>query len=244
MTKLSKIETKAPDNINKEDIKKVTIELQETMFHLQNLFYASSQNAMLIVLQGIDAAGKDSTIRKVFSGINPMGIQVTSFKKPTEQELAHDFLWRIYPHLPRKGMIQIFNRSHYEDVLVPYVTDSLSEDYLTSRIQLINIWEEHLQASGTLILKFYLHISHEEQQHRIRDRMEDTEKNWKYQQDDHKATDLWEKNIEAYQWVIDKCAATTPWHIIPADQKWYRNYLIAKTVVSQINALSLKYPTL
>lgn len=216
--------------------------MHEELFSLQNLFYAEGKHALLIVLQGMDTAGKDGTIRHVFSCVNPQGCLVRSFKTPTEEEKSHDFLWRIYANLPEKGMFQIFNRSHYEDILFPVVHQLIDTKEIERRHQAINEFEAHLKDSGTIVLKFFLHISRKEQNKRINIRLKDPEKRWKYNPADKKEAKLWDEYLDAYQAMIDKCSKNSPWLIVPSDHKWYRNYLIAKTMVKTLENLKMKYP--
>ena len=233
----------APDSVNKKDANANLDKLRERLFSLQNLFYATRAHALLVILQGMDASGKDGTIRHVFSCVNPQGCNVKSFKTPTEEEKSHDFLWRIYANLPEKGMIQIFNRSHYEDILFPLVHGLIDKKEMEERQTVINQFEAHLQHSNTIILKFYLHISKKEQRQRIEARLTNPEKKWKYNKSDKEEAKKWGAYMDTYQDVIDGCAKTNPWIIIPSDEKWYRNYLVAKTIVETLENLKMKYPT-
>jgi len=239
---INQLSAKAPDSVNKADTKKQFRKLQEQLPVLQNLFYAEGKHALLIILQGMDTSGKDSTIRHVFSAINPQGCKVKSFKKPTEEELSHDFLWRIYSQLPEKRMIQLFNRSHYEDIIVPSVNKVIDKKEIQRRIHVINMFEEHLQNSGTLILKFFLNISEEKQQQNLKERLTDPEKKWKYDSNDKKESAKWDTYMNVYQTVLNGCTKTNPWIIVPADQKWYRNYLVASTVIKTLEELKMKFP--
>jgi len=243
MKNIKLISTKAPDTINKLEAKKLLKKLYQQFFSLQNLFYAERKHTLLVVFQGIAASGKDSVIRHVFSHINPQGCVVKSFKTPTEEENAHDFLWRINANLPRKGMIQLFNRSHYEDILFPAVHKELNANQIQERITVINQFEEHLQKSGTVILKFYLHISAEEQQSRLEERLTNPEKKWKYNSADKIESKKRDIYLGAYQKIFDGCKKTNPWIIVPSDQKWYRNYIVANTIVKTLQDLKMKYPS-
>ena len=196
------------------------------------------------MLQGLDASGKDGSVKNVFSGVNPMGCNVKSFKKPTEAELARDFLWRVHYHAPRKGMIQIFNRSHYEDVLVPRVHKWMPMKEIKKRFDYINSFEQLLQSSGTIIFKFYLHISQKEQQERFAERLTVAEKKWKYQDADIQESKHWDSYIEAFEDIFEHCSKEIPWLIVPSDQNWYRNYIIAKTIVERLEKLDMQYPEL
>ena len=242
MKNINHISADAPDKFEKSETKKQLSELQKQLFALQNLFYAEAKHSLLIILQGMDSSGKDSTIRHAFHGINPQGCRVKSFKTPTEEEKLHDFLWRIYAHLPEKRMIQIFNRSQYEDILYPVVHGLLNKNQIAERNQAINNLEEHLQKNNTIILKFYLHISQKEQAERLEERLTNPEKKWKYNVGDKKEAKQWDDYMEAYQNVFDGCKKHNPWIIIPSDEKWYRNYLVVKTIVETLENLNMKYP--
>ncbi len=241
---LDSINTRAPKNFDKQKIKKENKKLADELAELQNKLYAESKWSVLIVLQGLDASGKDSTVRKVFRSVNPQGVRVHSFKKPTETELAHDFLWRIHKHTPEKGMIQIFNRSHYEDVLATRVLKLIDDETAHKRFQIINAFEQLLQENGTQVLKFFLHISKEEQLERFDERLNDPRKHWKYNPDDLKTTANWEKYMKYYQEIFEKCSPEIPWIVVPADQKWYRNYIIATKIIDTLRSLDMKYPGL
>jgi PPK2 family polyphosphate:nucleotide phosphotransferase len=234
--------TRAPENLSKEQIKETTVKLRERLHEQQAVLYAESKHAFLIVLQGMDASGKDGSVKGVFNGVNPMGCLVKAFKAPTEIERAHDFLWRIHAHAPAKGMIQIFNRSHYEDVLVPRVKNWIDMAEVKRRFNHINAWEQLLIDSGTQVLKFYLHISEEEQSKRFAERLEDPEKRWKYKASDLAEAKQWPAYREAFEDLFKYCNAPEPWQIIPADQNWYRDYLIAKAVVERMENLNMQYP--
>lgn len=242
MEQLADMPAKAPKDADKKEIKEQTEALLEEMNDLQNLLYAEGKHAILIVLQGMDASGKDGVIRKVFSRMNPQGVRVQSFKVPTEEEAAHDFLWRIHHHTPAKGMIQIFNRSHYEDVLVTRVHGWCDDATAQKRFDAINAFEELLALhNNTQILKFYLHTSAEEQQDRLRERVEDPAKRWKYNPNDQKEAALRDKYLQAYEDVFAHCSAL-PWTIVPADQNWYKEHLIAKQMVETFKSLNMKFP--
>lgn len=241
MKNISDILTKAPDDIIKKEAKKELKKLNSRIFELQNLFYAEGKHALLIILQGMDTSGKDVTIRHVFSCINPQGCRVKSFKTPTEEEKGHDFLWRVYPEFPEKGMFQIFNRSYYEDILFPVVHDLIDKKEVAQRHKLINEVEEHLQKSGTIILKFFLHLSKEEQQKKLEERLTNPEKKWKYNANDKKESKKWDDYVSAYQQMLDGCGKHNPFVIVPADQKWYRNYLVATTMVETLEKLKMKF---
>lgn len=241
---LSKLSTKAPKNLDKEECISKTNKIVEEIGKLQNMMYAERKHALLVIIQGMDASGKDGLIRDVFKAINPMGVSVSAFKKPTELEFAHDFLWRIHAQVPEKGMIKIFNRSHYEDILIQRVHEWIDDKTVKSRMKQINNFEEMLEENGTKILKFYLHISQEEQHERLKERMENPEKMWKYNAQDWEESKLWSKYMEAYEDAIETCSPKISWNIIPADQNWYKEYLVADKVLSTLQSLKMKYPPL
>jgi PPK2 family polyphosphate:nucleotide phosphotransferase len=243
MFDLKKCPTKAPDNLVKSKVLEDLKVIQSRLFRIQKLLYANNKHSLLIILQGLDASGKDSTIRHVFSCVNPMGCNVKSFKKPTEEEKKHSFLWRIHKHLPAKGMIQIFNRSHYEDILVPTVHRTLDTKLIDGRYDYINTFENHLQRNNTLFLKFFLHISHEAQEEKLSRRLTDPSKKWKYDIADDKEKKNRKAYLEVYHKIFERCSPEIPWEIIPADQKWYRNYLIAKSVVKKLEGLNMSFPS-
>jgi PPK2 family polyphosphate:nucleotide phosphotransferase len=210
---------------------------------LQEILYAQAKYALLVVLQGQDTSGKDGTIRRVFSPINPLGTVATSFKKPTPHELAHDFLWRIHKAVPPAGMIGIFNRSHYEDVLVPRVHGLVPADRIEARYRQINAFEQHLMENDLVIIKFYLHISKKEQKSRLEARLKDPTKRWKFSADDLAERKHWDDYISAYETVLQRCSIKcAPWFIVPADRKWYRNAVVARIVRATLEALDLTYP--
>lgn len=242
MAILNDISTRAPKEQKKKDTKKETGRLKETLPDLQNLLYAESKHAVLLIFQGMDASGKDGAIRKVFSGLNPQGVAVTSFKEPTAEELAHDFLWRIHRHAPPKGMIGIFNRSQYEDVLVTRVHGLCDEATAVKRFRAINDFERLLtEQNNTTILKFYLHISPEEQEERLAERIDNPKKRWKYNAKDFKEAKHWNEYRQLYEEIFVNCNVI-PWTIIPADQNWYKEHLIAKTLADTLTALNMQFP--
>ncbi len=228
---------------DKKAAEKILAENIERMADLQNVLYAEDKHALLIVLQALDAGGKDGTIRKIMSGVNPQGVQVTSFKKPTEEELSHDFLWRIHKVVPPRGMIGIFNRSHYEDVLVVRVHNLVPKAVWQKRYEHINNFERLLTDSGVTILKFYLHISKEEQKERFQARLDQPHKRWKFNPADLSERALWGDYMEAFEAVFARCSTeVAPWHIVPANKKWYRNVVISETIVKTLERLNMKYP--
>ncbi len=207
-------------------------ELLAEMRELQNLLYAAQQTSVLIVLQGMDSAGKDGAIGHVMTGLNPQSCKVASFKQPTPLEAGHDFLWRVHPHVPAKGTVTIFNRSHYEDVLVVRVHDLAPKQAWKKRYEQINHFESLLADSSTVIIKFFLHISKDEQKERLLAREQDPAKAWKLSAGDWHERDLWDNYQKAYQDAINLCAARhAPWYVVPANHKWFRNLAMAETIV-------------
>jgi PPK2 family polyphosphate:nucleotide phosphotransferase len=210
---------------------------------LQHLLYADKRYALLIVLQALDAGGKDGTIRHVMSGVNPQGCDVTSFKGPSNMELAHDYLWRVHQAVPQLGKIGIFNRSHYEDVLIVRVHRLAPEEVWSKRYRQINDFERMLTENGVTILKFFLHISKEEQRRRFEARMQDTSRNWKLSLPDFEERQHWNEYQEAYEDALRKCSTErAPWYVIPSDRKWLRNHIIAELIVRALDNMKLKYP--
>ena len=238
---LQDISTRAPKQFDKKETKETTASILTELTELQNLLYAEGKHAVLVVIQGMDASGKDGAIRNVFTSMNPQGVQVTSFKAPSSEELKHDFLWRIHRHTPEKSMIQIFNRSHYEDVLITRVHGWCDDETAQKRFRAINDFEDLLVQNGTTILKFYLHISPEEQQQRLQERIDDPTKAWKYNKNDFEEAKLWNKYMQMYEDVFTQCNKV-PWTIVPADQNWYKEYLIAKTLSDTLKEFDMKYP--
>lgn len=240
---LSDFDPNYTGGLNKEETKAATKLLQKQMEHLQEMMYAQGKYSLLIVLQAMDAGGKDSTIEKVFEGLNPQGIVVSNFKKPSPRELSHDFLWRIHRATPRKGYIGIFNRSHYEDVLVVRVNNLVHKDVWSKRYDHINNFERLLTDSGTRIIKFFLHISKEEQKERFQDRLDKPDKHWKFSVDDLPVREQWDDYMRAFEDVLTKCNTDyAPWHIIPANKKWYRNYIVTQAIVNTLESMPLAYP--
>ncbi len=216
----------------------------ERLAALHDLLYAEQKRALLIVLQGMDAAGKDGTIKHVMSGVNPQGCAVTSFKQPSATDLGHDFLWRIHAAVPPKGFIGIFNRSQYEDVLIARVHRLVPPDVWKRRYDEINDFEKILSESGVHILKFFLHISDDEQKKRFEERMEDPRKNWKISPSDFKEREYWDQYQDAYQDAIAKCSTKyAPWYVIPSDHKWFRNFAVGEVVMRTLESFKMRYPT-
>ncbi|MEO7176263.1 MAG: PPK2 family polyphosphate kinase [Saprospiraceae bacterium] len=239
---LKNIATTAPKKHEKEAIIAKTKDLCKKMAELQHILYAEKKHGVLVVFQGMDASGKDGATRRVFGELSPIGMEVVAFKKPTELEMAHDFLWRVHQQVPQKGIICIFNRSHYEDILIQRVHNWIDMPRVEKRMQAINAFEELLQMdANTTVLKFYFHISKEEQETRLQDRIDSPEENWKHNAADWKERELWDQYMEAYEYAFNQ--STIPWQIVPADQKWYRDYLIADAVVKALKNLKMKMPT-
>ena len=241
---LADISTRAPKDLAKDETKKLTAEILKELDDLQNLLYASSKYSVLVVIQGLDASGKDGAIKNVFGTLNPQGVTVKSFKAPTPEELSHDFLWRIHAVTPARGMLQIFNRSHYEDILVTRVHKWCDDETASKRMKAINDFEQLLQEHGnTIILKFYLHVSKEEQAERLQERMDDPEKHWKYNPKDAEEAKLWDVYRQMYEECFEKCSRP-PWIIVPSDQNWYKEFLIAKTLRDALRELNMTFPEL
>ncbi|SNT08554.1 polyphosphate:nucleotide phosphotransferase, PPK2 family [Granulicella rosea] len=221
----------------------VLVKHRDRLAKLQEVLYASQTHSVLIVLQGMDTAGKDGTISHIFSGINPQGCDVASFKVPTPLEARHDFLWRVHEKTPPRGQIVIFNRSHYEDVLSPRVHKLIDGKTVKTRLDQINAFEESLHDNGTLILKFFLHISHDEQTRRLQARIDDPEKHWKLSDADFKERQFWPQYQDAYEEAISRTSRKhAPWFVIPANHKWYRNLAISEILVEGMKSLKLEYP--
>lgn len=240
--KLSQISTKADKELDKKKTKEKTAKLLEELNELQNLMYAENKHSILVVIQGMDASGKDGVIRNVFGHLNPQGVTVKSYKAPTPEELSHDFLWRIHQHAPAKGMIQIFNRSHYEDIIITRVHKWCDDNAAKKRMKAINDWEELLmQHNNTHILKFYLHVSPEEQQERLGERLKEPAKMWKYNDNDFAEAKLWDIYMDMYEDAFAKCNQP-PWNIIPSDQNWYKEFLITTKVYDTLKNLDMQFP--
>ena len=231
------------DGGKKEGRKVLDEELNPRLEELQDLLYAEGKQRVLIVLQGMATSGKDGTIRAVFNAVDPLGIRVASFKVPTAEELAHDFLWRIHKQVPGNGEIVIFNRSHYEDVLVVRVHKFVPKNVWSRRYDQINEFERMLTETGTKIVKFFLHISKDEQKARLEERRDTPDKRWKFSLGDLEERKLWDDYQAAYLDAIRKTSSEwAPWHVVPANAKWYRNWVIASVLVETLQSLGMKYP--
>jgi PPK2 family polyphosphate:nucleotide phosphotransferase len=241
--KLDDIDPDATHGVDKHDAAGHFEKNLERLSVLQYLLYAEARRSLLIVLQGIDAGGKDGTIRQVMSGLNPQGVDVTSFKAPDGAEKRHDYLWRVHQAVPEFGKIGIFNRSQYEDVLIVRVHNMVPKSVWSKRYDQINDFERMLSENGVRIIKFLLYISKKEQAKRFRERLDDPTKNWKFSPDDLKEREYWGQYIEAYNDVLNKCSTEmAPWYVIPANRKWFRNLAVSQIVLDTLEDMDLKYP--
>ncbi|MHA6534088.1 PPK2 family polyphosphate kinase [Paenibacillus sp. BAC0078] len=230
---------------SKEEAEAKMVKLKERLAELQDILFAQKKHSLLVILQGMDSSGKDGTVKHIFSGINPQGFMVTSFKKPSLEEEAHDFLWRVHMKTPPKGYIAAFNRSHYEDVLVPRVHGSLEKEELKRRFRYIREFEEMLAEEGTTIVKLFLHISKKKQLEKIQERLQDPTKHWKFDASDLQEREYWDDYQAAYEDVFQETSIeNAPWYWIPANHRWYRNYLALAIVVKTLEGLDLSYPKL
>lgn len=240
---LSNIDTKAHYSLNKDEIKKELKQLNQKLIAYQKKMNAQGNHSLLIIFQGMDASGKDGATRRVLEGVNPSGIHVKSFKKPTDEEFAHDFLWRVHKHAPAKGMIQVFNRSHYEDILVPSVLGFIPKELIEERYKLINYFEKLLEHNGTKVLKFFLHVSKEEQLERLTERTQNPEKYFKHKDGDWETREHWDSYMNVYESLFERCN-DIPWHVIPSDQNWYKTYLITQKIIETFESMNLEWPAL
>ncbi|HXI00890.1 MAG TPA: polyphosphate kinase 2 family protein [Sphingobacteriaceae bacterium] len=254
---LDSFDTSQKGDLEKDTSLQILTDLKNELFELQEKLYASNSKSLLILFQAMDGGGKDSAIKHVMSGLNPQGVQVYSFKQPSHEELDHDFLWRHYKALPERGRIGIHNRSHYENVLIckvhPEIAASESQVPVTNvdsqfwetRYKSIRNFEEHLNSTGTVILKFFLHISKDEQKERFLQRIDDPAKNWKFSSGDIKERELWDKYMQAYQDGLKETSTpNSPWYIIPGDKKWFARVTICQIIVDTLNSMDLDFPTL
>lgn len=220
-------------------------ELRDKLDPLQELLYAEHKHGILVVLQGMDTSGKDGTIRRVFEGVNPQGVRVARFREPTPEELDHDFLWRAHKQVPGKGEIVIFNRSHYEGVLVERVHKLVPAKVWQRRYQQINEFERLLAEDGTTILKFYMHIDADEQKRRLQARLDDPSKNWKFSPTDLKERELWSQYMKAYEAALENTATRwAPWYLVPSNHAWFRDLLVCRVLVETLEGLKMRYPPL
>lgn len=241
---LSELSTRGKDfHPDRKQAEREFRKLREELIEWQVRLYAEGRQSLLVVLQAMDAGGKDGTIRNITKGLNPQGVRVASFKKPSTEELSHDFLWRIHRRTPAKGMIGIFNRSHYEDVLVVRVHDYVPDAVWQPRYELINQFESNLVAADTTIVKLFLHISKDEQKERFQDRLDEPDKHWKFDRDDLNKRRLWDDYQLAFQDMLNNCSTkSAPWYAIPGDQKWYRNLAIMRILVDTLRQMDPQYP--
>ena len=240
---LSQIPTKEHPPVKHAEAITVLAGIHEDLKLLQNRLYAESKKSLLVVIQAMDTGGKDGTIRKVFGPLNPQGVRVHSFKQPNPKEVSHDFLWRIHTCTPKHGMITIFNRSHYEDVLIHRVHKLDPLEVIERRYDHINNFEYLLHDSNTHVIKLFLHISKEEQKKRIQERIDQPEKNWKFTSSDIAERKFWDQYMNAYEIAINKCSTThAPWYVIPADRKWWRNIIISRIIRSHLSNLNCEFP--
>jgi len=240
---LTKFTTYFDGDLSKHDGKAQLKDQNKILRDLQELLYAEHRQKLLVVLQGIDTSGKDSTIRHVFGDVNPQGTQVVNFKVPTRKELDHDYLWRVHPHTPGSGEIVIFNRSHYEDVLVVRVHDLVPKSVWEKRYDHINEFERLLADEGTTILKFFLHVSKKEQAERFLARLDRPHKRWKFNPDDLAEREHWEDYTAAYEDMLSKTStAQAPWFVVPSDRKWYRNLVVSSVIIDKLQSLEMRFP--
>jgi PPK2 family polyphosphate:nucleotide phosphotransferase len=227
----------------KKDVAKALEKQRRRIQDLQERLYAENERGLLIVLQAMDTGGKDGTIKHVFSGVNPQGCRVSSFKAPSAEEANHDFLWRYHKSAPAKGRIGIFNRSHYEDVLVVRVKNLVPEDIWSRRYDQINAFERNLSLGGIAVLKFFLHISKDEQKRRLQSRLDDPDKRWKFSSNDIKERAYWDAYQQAFEDALSNCSTEhAPWYVVPANKKWYRNLVVARTIADTLEAIDPQYP--
>ncbi|MEM7101812.1 MAG: PPK2 family polyphosphate kinase [Bacteroidota bacterium] len=244
MIKLSEISTIPPEGLKKDDVKKEFEDLRERIADLQTVMAAEGKYSLLVVFQGMDSSGKDGVSRKVFKECSPVTLSVRAFKKPSDEEFAHDFLWRVHKYVPQKGHIQLFNRSHYEDILIQRVHNWIDEDLVDARIKAINAFEDLLwKDNKTVILKFFLYLSKDEQERELKQRISEPEKNYKHRDGDWEERRHWDRYMFCYEEAINRCNVH-PWTIVPADDEWYRNYVVAKKIVETLEALDMKMPLL
>lgn len=243
MIKLDDIPTTPPEDLDRDEIEDKTDELAERLGDLQKVLYAEQKHSVLVIFQGMDAAGKDGAVKHVFKDCHHHGVKVHSFKKPTDAELAQDFLWRVHQKVPPKGMVHIFNRSHYEDILVQRVHRWIDDEQAEKRMKAINAFEELLTFdNNTLLFKFYLHISFDQQAEELQERIDEPEKHWKHNPNDWKEREHWSEYRRHYEYAINE--SQIPWTIVPVDKRWYRNYIVCKTLVERLEALNMQYPPL
>jgi PPK2 family polyphosphate:nucleotide phosphotransferase len=227
----------------KENVERELARLSSQMSELQYKLFAGKSQSLLIILQGVDASGKDGTIRHVMGALNPQSCYVKSFKAPTPEDMSHDYLWRVHMAIPQKGQIAIFNRSHYEDIIEVCVHNLVPKNEILSRYRQINDFERYLSENHVAILKFFLHISKGEQKKRLQERIEDPTKHWKISESDLRDRKYWDKYMESYEEAMSRCSTSwAPWYVIPANLKWFRNWAVAKIIVNKLDRMKLKFP--
>jgi PPK2 family polyphosphate:nucleotide phosphotransferase len=241
---LASLDPDASEHYKKKQDVEPELEYQrDRLVNLQERLYAENKRSLLIVLQAMDTGGKDGTIKHVFRGVNPQGCRVWSFKKPSDEEASHDFLWRYHQRTPRRGMITIFNRSHYEDVLIVRVKQLVPEEVWRKRYHIINEFEQMLTLNNITVIKFFLHISKDEQKRRLESRLENPDKRWKFSINDVNERKLWDDYQQAYEDALNNCStAYAPWYVVPANKKWYRNLVIARAIADTLEAMNPQYP--
>ena len=240
---LSEISTRPPKGSNKKRLKDKTGQYQDRIGELNEILRAEGKRSILIILQGMDSSGKDGAVKNVFKKCTHFNIDVYSFKKPTEEEFAHDFLWRVHKQVPAKGCIKVFNRSHYEDILIQRVHKWIDMKRVRQRMRAINAFEELLvKDANTTVLKFYLHLSKEQQEVELRQRLDEPDKYWKHNDGDWEQREYWDEYMKCYEWAFQN--SKLPWEVVPVDERWYRDYLISKKVCETLEAMNLEYPPL
>ncbi len=241
LIQLSAFSTEAPKGLKKKDVMEETAQLVQRLGELQYLLYGEAKRSVLVILQGMDGSGKDGAAKNVFANCTISALRLEAFKKPSAEEFSHDFLWRVHKVVPHKGLMTIFNRSHYEDILIQRVHGWVDEAQVEKRMQAINAFEELLAFdANTLIFKFYMHISNAEQEIQLQQRLDDPTKFWKHNDADWEERKLWDKYMTAYEYAINE--SIIPWYICPVDNRWYRDYFIAKTLVEGMEKLNMQLP--
>jgi len=240
---ITKLETRAPEHLEKDATKDATKDLAKELKELVTLMYANKKHSLLVVLQGMDSSGKDGVSKAVFSRVSPTMVSAYSFRKPSEEEFAHDFLWRVHKQAPAKGNVKIFVRSHYEDILIQRVHNWIDDKRVAVRIDAINAFEKLLEKdNNTIVMKFFLHLSKERQKEKLLERIERHDKNYKHNDGDWQERRHWDAYMKAYEDALNR--SEIPWHVVPSDQRWYRNYFVASKVVERLKALDMSYPRL
>ena len=242
--KLSDWHTDDDAGLTKEEGQAQTAKLAGELAEWQERLYAEGKQSLLLILQARDAAGKDGAVKKVIGAFNPAGVQIANFKQPSAEELSHDFLWRIHQKAPARGYVGVFNRSHYEDVLVTRVYDMIDDQTAQRRLEHIRHFEELLTDSGTRIVKVYLHISREEQKERLQARLDEPGKNWKFNPGDLKDRENWDKFTDAYEDALTTSTDAAPWYVVPADRKWYRDLVLSRILLGALKAMKPQYPAI